>query len=60
MLLVILVSEQVAPWPAHAPVQPLNWYPALAVAVQVLLPPDATDVAEQDATPPAPAVAETA
>ena len=58
-LLVILVSEQVAPWPAHAPVQLLNWYSASAVAVQVLLPPDATEVAEQAALPPVPAVTET-
>ena len=57
--LVILVSEQVEPWPAHAPVQLLNWYAASAVAVQVLLLPYATEVTEQDALPPAPAVAVT-
>ena len=57
--LVILVSEHVAPLPPHAPVQLSNWYSASAVAVQVLLPPDATEVAEQAALPPAPAVAET-
>jgi hypothetical protein len=48
---VTLDNVQVAP--EQSPLKPVKLYPALAVAVQVLLPPSITTEGEHDVVPPA-------
>ena len=57
MSLEILLREQVVPWPAQSPLQLSHSYPESGAAVHVLLPLWFTELGEQDALPPVPAVA---